>query len=150
VPPFGTTVDPVEAGRRGGRASGIARRLKPLRELEAGIAESRNGAAKMKLHEVKRRQLAELERAQLEADRTVMWLMDQADAERATIARLRERRRQYELAVGERIEALEQREQDLRRTVDTGEGLVDLLRVAHERGWLEGALVELDVFEVIE
>jgi hypothetical protein len=42
--PFGTTVDPVEAGRKGGRASALSRRMKPTRELEAKILESRNGA----------------------------------------------------------------------------------------------------------
>lgn len=41
-------VDPVEAGRRGGVASGLARRLRPQRELELGIVASNNGAAKAK------------------------------------------------------------------------------------------------------
>jgi hypothetical protein len=49
VPPFGTIVDPVEAGRKGGRASGVSRRLRPLRELEQGVLESRNGLAKFEL-----------------------------------------------------------------------------------------------------
>jgi hypothetical protein len=61
VPPFGTIVDPVEAGRKGGRASGVSRRLRPLRELEQGVLESRNGLAKFELLRLKRKQLAALE-----------------------------------------------------------------------------------------
>jgi hypothetical protein len=35
--------DPVEAGRRGGRASARARRESPIRELEQRVAATRNG-----------------------------------------------------------------------------------------------------------
>jgi hypothetical protein len=86
---FGADIDPVEAGRRGGVASGIARRLKPQRDLEARVLESRNGAAAYALLRDKRRQHAALERAQVEADWMVVGLMEQAEEERARIARLR-------------------------------------------------------------
>jgi hypothetical protein len=79
-----------------------------------------------------------------------MQLMDDADAERATIERLRQRRREYEAAVTARLAALEEREGELRHTVESGEGLVDLLRAAHERGLLELALVELYLFDAVE
>src|SRR5262245_39449789 len=91
--PFGTTFDPVEAGRRGGRASALSRRLRPIRELERGIAESNNGAAKVALLRQKRQEMAAVEREQIRLDRLVCDLLDQADAERKTIARLRDRRR---------------------------------------------------------
>jgi hypothetical protein len=119
-------VDLREAGRKGGKASGVSRRLRPLRELEAGIVESRNGAAKWKLLETRRRQLAELERARLLADERLLGLMDEADAERATIARLRERRREYEAAVTQRLAQLEARERLMIAAVKAAEG--DLAR----------------------
>jgi hypothetical protein len=56
---FGTSVDPVEAGRAGGVASGESRRRKPLRvrALERKIAETGNGAALLGLkRDVERRQ----------------------------------------------------------------------------------------------
>ena len=56
-----TGPDPAEAGRRGGLASGVARRQRPLRLLEAKILESKNGAAQAKLLELKRRDEAKLE-----------------------------------------------------------------------------------------
>jgi hypothetical protein len=46
---FGAGTDPVAAGRAGGIASGVARRLRAVRELERGVAESRNGLAKLSL-----------------------------------------------------------------------------------------------------
>jgi septal ring factor EnvC (AmiA/AmiB activator) len=72
--------------------------------------------------------------------------MDWADQERATIGRLRERRRQYEQAVTERLEALEQREAELRARLESDEDVVAWLaehgeerveRAARELGWIE-------------
>ena len=88
-PPFGTTVDPVEAGRKGGQASALSRRLKPLRELEAGIVESRNGAAKWKLLEARRGELEAVEREFRRADFQLSDVYDHADREREIIAQLK-------------------------------------------------------------
>src|SRR4029077_14548057 len=87
---------PAELGRRGGVASGRSRQQRPLRLLEAKILASSNGAAAMKLLEIKRRELAERKREHRRADELVCQLLDEADAERQTIRRLRERRREYE------------------------------------------------------
>src|SRR5262245_51997950 len=81
-------VDPVEAGRRGGIASGLSRRLRPQRELARGITESKNGQAKYALLRDMRRDEQRLLDEQRRADELVCRLLDEADQERATIARL--------------------------------------------------------------
>jgi hypothetical protein len=146
-------VDPVEIGRRGGIASGVSRRQRPLRELEAKVAESRNGAAQFGLLRLKIEQDQELERARFRADDVLCRLMDAAAAERATIERLQGCVAELEAEFNERHAALvtlEQREAELRQRAESGEGLVDLLRVAHERDRLEPALEELGLFERVE
>ena len=63
-------------GRRGGRASGLSRKLRTQRQLEAKVLESRNGAAAVKLLEIVQRRERELERERLRLDRMVCDLMD--------------------------------------------------------------------------
>ena len=81
--------DHHEVSRRAGHASGVSRRLREQRQLEAKILESRNGAAQAKLLELKRRDQAELRERQLERDRMVMWLDQEAENLRTTIEDLR-------------------------------------------------------------
>jgi hypothetical protein len=122
-PRFGAGIDARAAGRRGGQASGLSRRLRPQRQLEEKIINSKNGAAQAKLLEIRMRREAALDRERTRLDRLVCHLMDEADAERAMIARLRERRREYEAAVTQRLAALEQREAELRERLETDAGL---------------------------
>jgi hypothetical protein len=130
--PFGTTVDPVEAGRRGGQASARARKMKPLRELEARIAQSRNGAAIYGLYQVELKRSQELERERLRADRELVQLMHWTDQERETLA------------------DLTRREKLLRESIAANQtALVDRLRALHDDGGLEPVLIELDVFEQV-
>lgn len=82
-------VDVRAAGAKGGRASGVSRRLRKQRELEAKVIASRNGAAAMKLLELKRRDQAELLDRQLAADRMVAELDMEAENLRTTINDLR-------------------------------------------------------------
>jgi hypothetical protein len=120
----GTRYDVSRHASEGGRASGISRRLRPLRQLEDKVLSSSNGAAAYALLRDKRRQHAELERAQLQADELLSQLLDQAQAERNRIEALREVRQRGEAE----IEALEQREAELRRQLDSDDGV---------RTWLE-------------
>jgi hypothetical protein len=144
-------VDLSEAGRKGGRASGLSRRLKPLRQLEEGIAESRNGAAKMRLLEAKQREHNELLREQRWADETLMRLMDEQDKEREALERLKARRDELVAEAEQSLDALEQREQVLAAAVQADESaLLGRLRAVHEAGQLEGLLVSLDLFEAVE
>lgn len=158
VPPFGNTVDPREAGRKGGVASGVARRLRPLREPEAGIADSRNGAAKAKLLELKHREMADLERERRRANEVVCRLLDEADQERETIATLKaeaaDARGALELLQDERssfggeLAGLRKDEEQLRGRLETAEGLAAFL-VDVPEGRLEAAPVMLG-HEVVE
>jgi uncharacterized protein involved in exopolysaccharide biosynthesis len=121
VPPFGTTVDPVEAGRKGGQASAVSRKLRKQRELEAKVAESRNGYAILKLaerearrnealEEALRRARAEAEREAAAADYGLTDLLDEQDAVKQELAKL-----------DEQVAAL-------RAKAETPEGLAELLR----------------------
>src|SRR5689334_15373347 len=83
---FGADTDPREAGRRGGLASGVARRQAPMRELEAKVLESRNGAAAVKLLEIRMRRDQALEREQIRLDRLVCELAAEEDELRELIA----------------------------------------------------------------
>src|SRR5262249_18478077 len=105
---FGHEVDAVEAGRRGGLASGIARQpaVRKQRELEAKVLASKNGAAQVKLlqlslerryRELKEREIAldirqrkvtAAEREVHRWDDTLCELMDEADAEQAKLEKL--------------------------------------------------------------
>src|SRR3954452_5259093 len=98
-------VDMSAADRKGGRGSGLSRRLKPQRMLEEKILESRNGHAQLELLRLKLQQEAELQRERIRLDDLVCQLEDEADQERATIERLREQRRLYEAAASERMAA---------------------------------------------
>jgi hypothetical protein len=66
--------DVSQHAREGGVASGISRRLRPQRELERKIAESRSGAALFALLRVRMEREAELERRRLAADRELLEL----------------------------------------------------------------------------
>jgi hypothetical protein len=135
---FGDGIDASAAGRRGGQASVLSRRLRKQRQLEAKVLESRNGAAAVKLLEIEMRRERELEHERRRMDERVR----QADQ---TLERLTDWREQEE----QRLAELRAQCDELRRTVETGEGLVELLRVAHDRGLLEDALRALDLFEEV-
>jgi len=134
-PRFGAGIDPREAGRRGGVASGISRRQRPIRELESKVLESRNGAAAVKLLEIRMRRDRALEAAQINADRTVMWLVEEADAERATLDRLRadvaDTVAEYNALLGER-DKLRRDVTELRAQLTSDAGLVEWLRTPGE------------------
>jgi hypothetical protein len=117
----GAGIDPVEAGRRGGVASGISRRRAPLRRLEQAIENSRNGAAIFALYRTRLERDQALEREILYRDRQVVELIDAADEERARIAQLRERAGWLESELRGNIEALEARESALRAAIDASE-----------------------------
>jgi hypothetical protein len=76
--------DPVEVGRRGGIASGVSRRLREQRELEAKILASKNGAAIGELLEIRLERERDLERERFRLDQTVCKLLDEADVERGS------------------------------------------------------------------
>jgi septal ring factor EnvC (AmiA/AmiB activator) len=124
-----------------------------VRVLEDGIIQGRNAAAKDSLRKDKLRELAHIERERLRADETLCQLLDEAAAERATIARLRERRREYEAAIGERIAALEQREQLLAAACAASESQV-VERLAElntaDPDSLDHVLEQLGLFERAE
>lgn len=160
--------DAREIGRRGGLASGESRRLAPVRELEAGVVASRNGAAKVALlrlqaereQDLRDRRAAADEKLR-QTDEMVCGLMDEAAAERATIARLNEdAERERELYAQFRTERRELEHRVIalhaelgvsRAAAEAGEAeLLDRLRVLHEAGKLEPLLVALDLFEVTE
>jgi uncharacterized protein YhaN len=128
----------VSAARKGGKARQLSRRLGKQRQLEAKVLESRNGAAAVKLLEIEMRRERALEAERRRIDEQVR----QADA---TLERLTDWREQEE----QRLAELRAECDALRRTVESGEGLVELLRVAHERGLLEDALRALDLFEEV-
>jgi hypothetical protein len=121
-------VDLREAGRRGGVQSGISRRMRAQRELEAKILESRNGAAQVKLLEMRQRRERALEQEQIRHDRIVLGLMDQAEELRSEIDHMRTRRQH-----------LERRVADLHSLVETDDGLIEALRQLPEAR-LEAAL----------
>jgi hypothetical protein len=117
--PFGTTVDPVEAGRRGGQASGVSRRRHPLRLLQQRILESSNGAAALGLRKEKQRQDRALEREVIARDKTVLALMDEEERLGAEIAAERQRRD----ARRAEVDALEQRKTELRQRLESDDAI---------------------------
>jgi hypothetical protein len=136
-----------ELGRRGGVASGEARRFAGRRAIERKILESPTGigaATLLRLNDVRERQAA---RDQRHWDQTVCELMDDADAERATIEQLKQQRDETREELWAERDKLRDEIAALRATCETGEGLAALLTVAHERGLLVPALQELDLFE---
>jgi hypothetical protein len=150
-PRFGAGIDAVEAGRRGGVASGVSRRLRPQRRLEEAIASTKNGAAIYGLYRTQLERDKALERERHRADQTLLWLMDETDRERATITRLRERRRQYETVLAERFAKLEERERQLAAAVAADEGeLVDRLRQLDQAGGLDTVLEATGLLERAE
>jgi hypothetical protein len=119
-------VNPQEAGRRGGIASGASRRMRQQRQLEERIVNGKNGQAQafvLRLRLERDRQL-EAERTRLDA-----WcsaLVDDVEAEQRRLAELREERRQAEAE----LDAAKSDEQVLER----------LLRDADANGLLERVL----------
>ncbi len=121
-------VDLREAGRRGGIASGQSRRLREQRELERKVLEARNGAAAIKLLELKRRDEAALQDERHHADAIVGELMDRADALEQTIADLRG---EADVARDE-YNRLEERRQAMALAVESDDALDELLRTVGE------------------
>jgi chromosome segregation ATPase len=145
-------VDVREAGAKGGRASGVSRRMAKQRRLEEAIFErSRNGYALLKLAEREARRNEALEEAIRRgreaaerearvADFQVSDLLDEADELKAEIAKLEARETD-----------LEQREAALRASIEASEhDLVDRLRALHEAGGLEPVLIALDLFDPVD
>jgi len=137
--------DPREAGRRGGKASGVSRRLRPLLELEQGVAASKNGHAKFELLMVKLRQMDNLERAQIEADRRVRdarWRLQELNAQDEE---MREERARLLAA----REALHRRNERLQAAVQANAlELVDRLKALSDDE-LDAVLSALDVLEPV-
>jgi hypothetical protein len=127
-------VDLAAAGRKGGKASGLSRRLRPVRELERGIVESRNGAAKVKLLAIKRREAAELLEEQRRLDLHTCRLLDERDDVLREIDQERGRRDRLRAEVDE----LEQRRAELQ--LDSDDAIIELLRSIGERRATEAAL----------
>jgi hypothetical protein len=144
---FGAGIDPVSAGRAGGIASGLSRRLRPQRELEAKIAATKNGAALAVLLRTHLERDQALEREILQRDGRVMQLMDWEEELNGKIAALRVRARELEAELRGKIEALGERETELRRQLETDDGVRTWLELVGEErataaaialGWGEG------------
>jgi vacuolar-type H+-ATPase subunit H len=137
--------DPAEAGRRGGRASGVSRKLAKQRRLEEAIFErSKNGMALYKLVEAEERRDRALEEARTRADYLVCELMDEADKVKAEIAHHRGERNRL---IEERNALLAERD-EIRERLESADGLAQLLaEVPEDR--LTAALVSLG-HEVVE
>jgi hypothetical protein len=124
---FGYGIDPVAAGRRGGIASGVSRRLKDERQLEARVFELRNGAAIYSVLRDKRARDAELKLARRQADRDLaeadLALLDATEQLAELNAQLR--------SLDERIAA---REAELEQAAVSDPSLKELLaRVGEDR-----------------
>jgi hypothetical protein len=131
-------IDPREAGRRGGIASGLARRLKNERTMEARVLELRNGAAIYSVLRDRRQRDAELEAARRQADRELAEAdlalydarqqLDELDAQLRTLdERIAERER--------RLEASRSDEANLESILrDAGEARVEAACI--RIGWL--------------
>jgi hypothetical protein len=88
-------VDLREAGRRGGIASGLARRNREIRRLEEKIAQSSNGAAQLGLLRMRQARERELQERIFAADKTLVSILDEIAREQGNLERLRERRREF-------------------------------------------------------
>src|SRR5262249_43493060 len=75
--------DPVECGKKGARASVLARRLAGQRRLEEKIEASRSGQAQAFLLRVRMEREAKLEAERVRLDRWCCELLDEVDAARA-------------------------------------------------------------------
>jgi hypothetical protein len=129
-------VDPVEAGRKGGRASVLARRLAGQRKLEERISSTKNGAALFSLYRVRLEREARLEEERLAADKELVAIEEQTIEEQE---RLQDLRRQVDEA-----------EAQLEAALTDPSVLTHLLRNADERGLLEPCLVQLGFMQVDE
>jgi hypothetical protein len=133
--------DVSQHAREGGIASGLSRRLRPQRELEAKIAATKNGQAIYHLLRLRLAREQELQRQRLEADRQLVELEQFAGVVREQLDETlaEQAHAQAEL---ERLEArLEQCRSDddalghLLR--DVGEQRLEV--VLGQLGWLEGS-----------
>jgi hypothetical protein len=134
-----TRYDVSQHGREGGIASGLSRRLRPQRELEAKILNGRNGQAQAFLLRVRMQREARLETERLRVDRELVELENWS-------ARARE---ELEETLAELERARSEREAQLEAAKDGDhDALVALLAAAGEQrvevalgqlGWLEDA-----------
>jgi hypothetical protein len=139
-------VDLREAGRRGGQASGLSRRLRKQRQLEAKVLESRNGAAAVKLLEIQLRRDRELEKERIRQDAIVQQYRAQRSELFFEVEDLADERAR--LLAGR--QALVRRNAELSAVLAAGEGeLVDRLRGLHEAGGLVPVLEALDLLEAV-
>jgi hypothetical protein len=151
-------VDLSAAGRKGGHASGVARRLKVQRDLERRILESKNGAAHLRLLQLKRKDEAQLLEEQRRLDYHVCDLLDMKSAVEREIDQLQERANRLESelrqridGLGEGVEALEAHESRLRAAIDADErALVDRLHKLNEAGQLDDVLEATGLLERID
>lgn len=105
---FGSGLDPVSNGSKGGKASHAQRRFREQRKIEQAIFDrSKNGYALLRLAELEAKRNRDLEDARIRADSWVNSLMDDADREREIIARLREQTHELEA----QVQVLEERRQ---------------------------------------
>jgi hypothetical protein len=107
--------------------------MRPVLEAEEKALASKNGMAAWKVLEIRMRRDRALETEQIRSDELVCKLMDEADAERERIARLRNECRD-----------LEKRAAEMRHAVDDDSALLELFRqigegrataVAEKLGW---------------
>jgi hypothetical protein len=152
---FGYEQDAAAAGRRGGKASVLSRRLKGQRELERRIAEeTKNGAAMFGLLRLREEREQDLRNRRAAADAhlaqtdyMLCGLLNEVDANRGYLERLKAEYGEKLAAVRE----LEDRERLLEQAARADEAeLLDRLRELHEAGKLEPLLVALDVFDTTE
>jgi hypothetical protein len=126
-------VDPVEAGRKGGRASVLARRLAGQKRLEEKIANGRNGQAQAFVLRLRLQREQHLEAERLRVDRELVELENWS-------ARARE---ELESTLAELEQARAEREAELASALVDEQSLGTLLRRADAAGLLEPALLRM-------
>jgi hypothetical protein len=166
-PVFGAGIDPVSAGKLGGARSGLARRSRKQRQLEAKIAASQNGYALSRLLTIRREDEAALLAERRRQDDEVRRLEAEAKRVEQRLEALKEDSAELELErdsldaqadasdlrlqeLGERLvvmdERVARREAELRRRAEQDTELVELLREIGEQrveralrmlGWVE-------------
>jgi hypothetical protein len=138
----GARYDVSQHAREGGRASGLSRRLHPLRQLEEKVISSSNGAAAYALLRDKRKDQARLLEEQRRLVEHTSMLLDQRDDVLREIAQEQARRDRLRAEV----DALEQKKAALHHEFRSDDVVVELLRsIGEERataaaialGWAE-------------
>jgi DNA repair exonuclease SbcCD ATPase subunit len=130
---FGSTTDPVEAGRRGGKASAAQRRFREIRRIEDAILESGNGAAKVAVLRARMERDRALEAERTRADLLVCELLDEADRVKEEIAHHR----------GERNRLIEERNALLAEGDELRQAIDVLRKRLNTEAGLEAWLTEL-------